>query len=265
MAGIRAGVQRAALLDTLRPVAAPTVALVIAPAGYGKTTLLAQVAAATGRKPFASLTIGEHDNDPRQLVAALGAALGIEVTSAKSLAAAIAGAGALDLSIDDLHLLSSERSLDVLLTVAANLPPRSRLLLAGRTRPPDSLVAALSGGRTIELGREDLRMSESEAGALLRSAGVDFPDDELPGLVQRLEGWPAGLYLAALVVKTDGSAVTTFDGSDRFVVEYFREECLSTFDGDDVRFLERVAALDQLSGALCDTALRVSGSASVMR
>ena len=57
MAGIRAGVQRAALLDTLRPVAAPTVALVIAPAGYGKTTLLAQVAA-TGRKLFASLTIG---------------------------------------------------------------------------------------------------------------------------------------------------------------------------------------------------------------
>ena len=64
MAGIRAGVQRAALLDTLRPVAAPTVALVTAPAGYGKTTLLAQVAAATGRKPFASLAIGEHDNDP---------------------------------------------------------------------------------------------------------------------------------------------------------------------------------------------------------
>ena len=137
-------------------------------------------------------------------MAALGAALGIEVTSAKSLAAAIAGGGALDLSIDDLHLLSSERSLDVLLTVAANLPPRSRLLLAGRTRPPDSLAAALNGGRTIELGREDLRMSESEAGALLRSTGIDLPGDELPGLVQRLEGWPTGLYLAALVLETDG-------------------------------------------------------------
>src|SRR4029078_10503271 len=185
------------------------------------------VAAATGRKPFASLAIGEHDNDPRQLVAALGAALGIEVTSAKSRARAIAGAGPLDLSIDGLHLLSSERSLDVLLTVAANLPPRSRRLLAGRPRPPDSLVAALSGGRTIELGREDLRMSEREAGALLRSAGIDLPGDEPPDLVQAMEGCPTGLYHTALVLETDGSEAATFDGSDRFVVEYFREECLS--------------------------------------
>ena len=265
MADIRAAVPRAALLDTLRPVPAPTVVLVAAPAGYGKTTLLTQVAAATGRKPFASLTIGEHDNDPRHLVAALGAALGIEATSAKSLARAIAGGGALDLSIDDLHLLSSERSLDVLLALAASLPPRSRLLLAGRTRPPDPLADALNGRRTIELGLEDLRMSEDEAGALLRSAGVDVSDDELPGLVQRMEGWPTGLYLAALVLQTDGNAATTFDGSDRFVVEYFREECLSALDGEDVRFLERVAALDQLSGALCDTALRVSGSATRLK
>lgn len=136
MADIRAAVPRAALIDTLRPVPAPTVVLVAAPAGYGKTTLLTQVAAATHRKPFASLTIGARDNDHRRLVAALGAALGIQATSAKSLAGAIAGGGALDLSIDDLHLLSSERSLDVLLALAASLPPRSRLLLAGRTRPP---------------------------------------------------------------------------------------------------------------------------------
>jgi hypothetical protein len=62
-----------------------SVVLVAAPAGYGKTTLLTQVAAATGRKPFASLTIGEHDNDPRHLVAALGGALGIEATSANTM------------------------------------------------------------------------------------------------------------------------------------------------------------------------------------
>jgi LuxR family maltose regulon positive regulatory protein len=149
--------------------------------------------------------------------------------------------------------------------VAANLPPRSRLLLAGRTRAPDSLIAALNGGRTIELGREDLRMAEREAGALLRSAGIDLPGDELPGLVQRLEGWPTGLYLAALVLETDRSAAKTFDGSDRYVVGYFHEECLSALDGEDVRFLERAAALDQLSGALCDTALRVSGSATRLK
>ncbi len=108
-------------------------------------------------------------------------------------------------------------------------------------------------------------MSEDEAGALLRSAGVDLPDDELPGLVQRMEGCRRGSNLAALALETDGSAATTFDGSDRFVAEYFREECLSALERRGRALSRAVAVLDQLSGALCDSALRVSGSATRLK
>jgi LuxR family maltose regulon positive regulatory protein len=273
-------VPRVALLDALRPAALPTVALLAAPAGYGKTTLLAEIAARSGRRPFAWLTIDEEDNDPGRLVAALRAALvragslddsALELgakpaaRAAQRLAAAVGAGGAVELTLDDLHLLSSERSIGVIQTVAAHLPPRSRLLLAGRAKPPDALGEPREGRRVLELGREDLRMSQDEADVLFRRAGVDVADGELPGVVERMEGWPTGLYLAALVLETDGGAAAAFDGSDRFVTEYFREECLSVLEDEDVRFLERASVLDRLSGALCDRALRVSGSATRLK
>jgi LuxR family transcriptional regulator, maltose regulon positive regulatory protein len=276
-------VPRTALLEALRPAAHPTVALISAPAGYGKTTVLAQVAAGAGRKPFAWLTLDEEDNDPTRLMAALGAALvragsldgemSTEIanpaaftrTAAKRLAAAVGAAGALDLVIDDLHCLRAERSIGVLRTLAAQLPSRSRLLLAGRARPPDALAEPRAGTRILELGSEYLRMSDGEARLLLAGAGVTVPEEELRGLVERMEGWPTGLYLAALVLDSDPAAAGAFDGSDRFVTEYFRDECLSALEEADVGFLERVSVLDRLSGALCDSALRVSGSATRLR
>jgi LuxR family transcriptional regulator, maltose regulon positive regulatory protein len=276
-------VPRTALLETLRAAPPPTVALIAAPAGYGKTTLLAQVAAGAGQKPLAWLTVDEQDDDPRRLVRALGAAL-VEagslaastleelvrsrapaVVAAKRLAAAVAAGGPVGLVIDDLHCLSSERSIEVIRTLAAGLPPRSRLLIAGRAHPPGSLAELDDGARVLDLGHEDLRMSEEEARLLFMRTRVDVPEDDLPGLVERMEGWPTGLYLAALVLETEPGAVGSFDGSDRFVTEYFREECLSGFDDEDVRFLEHASVLERLSGALCDSALRVSGSASRLK
>jgi LuxR family transcriptional regulator, maltose regulon positive regulatory protein len=271
---------RTALIEALRPVALPTLALVAAPAGYGKTTLLAKLAARAGRKPFAWLTLDERDNDPARLVAALGAALvragsldaavldelpRPPAAAAKRLAAAVAAGGAIGLAIDDLHCLESERSIAVLQTLAARLPPRSRLVLAGRTRPPDGLAGPRDGIRVLEIGTAALAMSADEARALFERAGVEVPDEDLPGLVERMEGWPTGLYLAALVLAADPGAAASFDGSDRFVTEYFREECLAALDDADVRFLEHASVLDRLSGALCDRALRVSGSATRLK
>jgi LuxR family maltose regulon positive regulatory protein len=258
-------VPRAALLETLRPVAVPTIALVTAPAGYGKTTLLEQVVATSGRRPFGRLRLGEQDNDPLRLVAALGAALGIEAASTRELAAAIAAGGPIGLAIDDLHVLSSEQSIGVIGRVASSLPARSTLLLAGRAQAPERLRVPRDEARLVELGLENLRMTEAEADALLRRAGVEGLDGELTGLVERLEGWPTGLYLAALALENGGGAASGFDGSDRFVAEYFREECLSTLDEQDVRFLEQASVLDRLSGSLCDTALRASRSATRLK
>jgi LuxR family transcriptional regulator, maltose regulon positive regulatory protein len=276
-------VPRTALLEALRPVAHPTVALVAAPAGYGKTTLLAQVAAGAGRKQFAWLTLDEQDNDPNRLVAALAAALVragsldearlVEISTpraparatAKKLAAAVGEGGAFGLAIDDLHCLRTERSIGVIQTFAAQLPPRSRLLIAGRTLPPDALAEPRDGTRIVELGREELRMSDDEASVLFGRAGVAVSDEELRALVERLEGWPTGLYLAALVLENDPAAVGAFDGSDRFVTEYFREECLAALEEEEVAFLRRASVLDRLSGGLCDSALRGSGSATRLK
>jgi LuxR family maltose regulon positive regulatory protein len=273
-------VSRAALLEALRPAALATVALIGAPAGYGKTTLLAEVAADARRRPFAWLTVDEQDNDPARLLAALAAALvkngGVGGTAldrlgkprtslpvaVRRLGAALSEAGPIGLAVDDVHLLTSERSIAVLETVATQLPPRSRLLLASRNRLPDALAVPRDGARLIELGREDLRMSEDEARLLFKGAGLDIADDAALALAERMEGWPTGLFLAALVLESDGEALSSFDGSDRFVRDYFREECLSRLENENVRFLERASVLDRLSGTLCDYAVRVSGSAT---
>jgi LuxR family maltose regulon positive regulatory protein len=266
-------------MEALRPGALATVGLIAAPAGYGKTTLLAEVAADARRTPFAWLTVEEQDNDPVRLVTALAAALARNgaidagslgrfqkkaspAAASKRLVAALSDAGPIGLAVDDLHLLTSERSVAVLEAVAQHLPPRSRLLLASRKRLPDVLAAPHDGLRLIELGPEDLRMSESEAGLLFKAAGLDLTEEAVRALTERMEGWPTGLYLAALVLETDAGAASTFDGSDRYVRDYFREECLSRLEDDEVVFLERASMLDRLTGALCDHALRVSGSAT---
>jgi LuxR family transcriptional regulator, maltose regulon positive regulatory protein len=276
-------VSRAALIEALRPAALATVALIGAPAGYGKTTLLAEVAADARGKPFSWLTVDERDNNPARLVAALVAALvkdgGLDGTAldglgkprtsltaaVKRLGAALSEAGPIGLAVDDLHLLTSERSMAVLETVVRHLPPRSRLLLASRNRLPDTLAVPRDGARLIELGREDLRMSEDEAMIIFKAARLDIAEDAVVALVERMEGWPTGLYLAALVLETHGEALSSFDGSDRFVRDYFREECLLRLEDEDVGFLERASVLDGLSGALCDYALRVSGSATRLK
>jgi LuxR family transcriptional regulator, maltose regulon positive regulatory protein len=276
-------VSRTALLEFLRPTALATVALIGAPAGYGKTTLLAEVAAGAQRRPFAWLTAEEQDNDPARLIAALSSALvkvgGVDradfeglgkprtslAAATKRLGTALSQAGPIELAVDDLHLLTSERSITVLETVATHLPPRSRLLLASRNRLPDALAVPRDGARLIELGREDLRMSEDEAKLLFKGAGLDIAEEGVLALLERMEGWPTGLYLAALVLQTDGEALSSFDGSDRFVRDYFREECLSRLEDEDVGFLERASVLNRLSGALCDHALRVSGSATRLK
>src|SRR5262249_7292091 len=156
---------------------------------------------------------------------------------------ALSEAGPIGLAVDDVHLLRSERSVAVLEAVGQHLPPRSRLLLASRTQLPDALAAPRDGVRLIELGPEDLRMSEGEAGLLLRAAGLDLTGDAVRALTERMEGWPTGLYLAALVLEADGNALSTFDGSDRFVRDYFRAECLSRLDDEDAAFLERASVL----------------------
>jgi LuxR family transcriptional regulator, maltose regulon positive regulatory protein len=277
---------RTALLDRLQASSGTPVVTVIAPAGYGKTTVLAQWAERDPR-PFAWLSLDQHDNDPAVLLAYLAAALdrvepidpamfdalaapGAPIASAlvPRLGSALAAAALpVVLVLDDAHLLQNWECLDAVAALAEHLPPRSQLVVASRAELPPPLARLRDDGRTEEIGAQELAMDRREASLLLRAAAVELSDDEVDELVRRTEGWPVALYLAALSAKPgqggDGAAVA-FAGDDRFLVEYLQSVLLARLPQRLVSFLTRTAVLDQLSAPLCDAVLGRSGSGRVL-
>ncbi|HEY1597860.1 MAG TPA: LuxR C-terminal-related transcriptional regulator, partial [Thermoleophilaceae bacterium] len=112
---------------------------------------------------------------------------------------------------------------------------------------------------------EDLRMGEDEARRLLDATPVDFSDDDIAELVRRTEGWPAGLYLAALSAGANGHGdAGALTGNDPFVVDFLRSEFLAYLPADELEFLTRTSMLDELSGPLCDAVLATGGSAAML-
>ena len=108
-------------------------------------------------------------------------------------------------------------------------------------------------------------MTRTEASELLKGAGVELPESRTDELVQRTEGWPAGLYLAALAMR-DGSPAEgfTFTGDDRLMGDYLRSELLTRVSSSQASFFMRTSVLDRMSGPLCDAVLGGKGSARVL-
>ena len=278
---IRAGViPRPQLLARLRAArAVPTVA-VVAPAGYGKTTLLALWAEADDR-PFAWLSLDPHDNDPIVLLTHLAVALdrisrlpaetfdalrsaGVSVpaTLVPRLGSALSQLPhSLVLVVDDVHHLRDGASLDALVALVGHVRGTTQIALAGRGMPVP-LARQRAQGRAIEIGVESLTFTEDGARSLLRAAGIDLADEEIGRLARRTEGWAAGLYLAALsrpgTRPSHGMAEP--GGDDRLVAEYLQSELLSRLSPRDLSFLTRTSVLDRLCGAMCDAVLEESGS-----
>jgi LuxR family maltose regulon positive regulatory protein len=113
----------------------------------------------------------------------------------------------------------------------------------------------------------DLRLHEQEAGVLLKDAGVDLDPAGVADLTGRTEGWPAGLYLAALALQAGAPGpahAEAFTGEDRFVSEYFRYELLSRLPETEARFLMHTSVLDRMCGGLCDAVLQTTRSATTL-
>ena len=200
------------------------VVFVSAGPGWGKTTLLAQWAAQSQR-PFAWVSVDENDNDPIVLLTYVATALdrvspldpsvfealaspgaSIEGTVVPRLGAALATIDEpLVLVLDDLHLLENQPCLDAIAALARHVPEGSQLVLSARGQPALPLGALRARGLELEIGPDDLRMDEAEARQLLRAAGLDLPDAEVAELTEHTEGWPAGLYLAALSARASGA------------------------------------------------------------
>lgn len=274
----RGMVVRASLVRELLAVEAP-VTTVIAPPGYGKTTLLAQWAAAQGQR-LVWLSVDDSDNDARVLLTYLAAGLDRVEPIGPGVFEAIGShrplltiltrlLNALDgmrqpvaIAIDQAECLTDAVFLDTLGEIAIRLPPTARLVLASRETLPTARLRVQR--RLTELGVNDLALDLDEAMALLEAVDVRLAADEVTDLIGRTEGWPAGLYLAALAIRAGvppADALERLSGSDRYLGDYLRSELLDRIAPDEVEFLTRTSILDRLSGPLCDATLGTTGSA----
>jgi LuxR family maltose regulon positive regulatory protein len=282
-------VPRTVLVQRLLDSQTAPVICVVAPPGYGKTTVLAQWARRKGGR-VGWVTVDRRDNDPVVLLTYLAVAVdrvepidqevfgvlavpGASVvgTVLPRLAAAVAAlTQPVALVVDNVEALDNPPCLDAIVELAAQLPEGSQLALAGRTTP--RLPVALLGapGRVVAIGVDELKMDQREALALLQGAGVRLADAEAIQLLRQAEGWPVGLYLAALARKagpaggSQGDAGVGFSGDDRFMADYLWGELLSNLPEPTVSFLTRTAVLDRMCGPLCDAVLDTSGSAALL-
>ncbi|HEY7206713.1 MAG TPA: AAA family ATPase [Gaiellaceae bacterium] len=267
-------VSRAPLVNRLRATSSFPYLTVVAPAGYGKTTLLAQWAARDDR-PFAWVTVDDHDNDATVFLAGVAAALAriadADAAALETLPALTAELAALEqplvVVLDDAHLLYSRASLELVSAVADHLPDRSLLALAGRVAPRLPIARLRSSGRVLELGVDALALSVREADRLLRDAGVELEQPEVERLAAVTEGWPVGLYLAALARRDAESRDVRpaeeprFGGDHRYVADYLRDEYLSQLTPQQLVFLRRTSILERMSAPLCDAVLDRTDSA----
>jgi LuxR family maltose regulon positive regulatory protein len=263
--------------------------LVCAPAGFGKTSLLAGWAHATGR-PVAWLGLDAGDNDParfwRYVVAALDRAapgiaerleplLGPPGRSFDGLVTALVnelvgqpGRDEVLLVLDDYHVIDSGPVHESVAFLLENLPPGLLVAVSSRADPPLPLARLRARGQLAELRAAELRFTIEEAAALLGTeAGPVLPDTAVAALTARTEGWAAGLQLAALSLRgrTDTAEfVAAFSGSHRFVLDYLADEVLDGQPGPVRAFLLETSVLERLSGGLCDAVTGRSGSQAML-
>jgi LuxR family maltose regulon positive regulatory protein len=259
---------------------------VIAPAGYGKTTILARWAEADPR-PFAWVALDSRDGDPVVLLRYVAGAMHRLEPLPPEVFEALSGAGGSGwtkrvarlgnalaarehpfvLALDDLHTVPNSSCSDALAELARSIPAGSKIALATREEPALPLGRWRSQGWVQEIGPEDLRFDGGEAGELLRAAGIELDEDDVHELTQRTEGWAAGLYLAALSMQAgtpNPASSEDFTGDDRFVTDYFRAELMSRLPVAETRFLKQTSVLERMCGDLCDSVVESTGSAGVL-
>lgn len=275
----RSSLERLALDDS-RPVVS-----VVAPPGYGKTTLLSQWAARSGRA-LAWVSVDEGDNDPRVLLTYIAAALDAVEPIGERVFDVLASPGGsapgsvarrlvwafssmtspVALVLDDVDALENPECRAAVSMLADHVPGGSQLVLAGRDAPPLPIARLRAEGKITEIGPHDLTLTPEEASSLLRGAGADVREDEGAELYRRTEGWPAGLSLAALYLQEDGPAgnAACFGGDDQLVSQYIESEFLARISWRQREFAIRTAVLERMSGPLCDAMLGWHGSTATL-
>ena len=286
-------ISRTPLLDILFEGDSRKVTLLSAPAGWGKTTLLAQWVESSGGNAgeglrFGWLSLDSSDNDPmwfwtyvicalREASPGVGCrALELLDMGANTVEAVLPTlmnelavvADRIVLIVDDYHLVINPDVHEQMTLFISRMPANLRLVLATRSDPLLPLARLRATGELLELRTDDLRFAAGEAERLFNGVlALELSDTDIELLHQRTEGWAAGLYLAALSLakRTDSTAlIRTFAGDNRHIVDYLMAEVLDRQPPQLRSFMLRTSILRRLSGALCDAVLQETDSASVL-
>jgi len=279
-------VPRSHLLEKLAQGQNKPLTLVSAPAGYGKTTLLAEwintLQKVDAPKPWAIcwISLDAGDNDPTRFLAYLTAALekvdldlSAEtqeiIRSSKSiypntpLAMLLNDLQDLDQSVllvlDDYQFINNPAIHDGITFLLEHLPDNVHLVIATRSDPPIPLSRLRARGQLSEIRVKDLRFKNAEATSFLNQVfGLDLTQEQVSKLENRTEGWAAGLQLAAVSMQGGQDIpkfIEAFSGSHRFIMDYLAEEALSRQPTEIQRYLLLTSILERLNDSLCDFVL----------
>lgn len=284
-------VPRQRLSDVLGAARGTRLCVVVAPAGWGKTTLLAQWATDPGQRPCTAwVSLDRSDDEPvRFWTYVLTSLHGVDPEAAGPALAALsapgvdpvtvalprlvndlaASCGRYVLVLDDVHVLHDRRVWEGLEFLLAYLPASLRLVMAGREDPALPLARLRARGELTEVRAADLRFTVQESGDVIAAVGgVGLRPATLTELWHRTEGWAVGLQLAALSLRGSDrpeSTVARLRGDDRHVLDYFSAEVLARMEPGQRDLLVRGSVLERLSGPLCDAVLGRTGSAGVLQ
>jgi len=266
--------------------------LLAAPAGFGKTTLLAQACGAPGAEladspaprspqpPSAWVSLDAGDNDPTRFWSYACAALDALMPGVAESALALlqspqpppietllpgllneVSARATDcvLVLDDYHVIEAAAIHDGLTFLLSHVPPTLHLVIASRADPPLPLARLRARGELTELRAAELRFTPEEAASFLTAVmGLPLSPAEVAALETRTEGWIAGLQLAALSMRERhdrAGFIRAFTGSTRFVVDYLADEVFARQPLHIQSFLLQTAILERMCGSLCDAVM----------
>jgi LuxR family maltose regulon positive regulatory protein len=261
---------------------------VSAPAGYGKTTLLAQWATEDRLSTrFVWVSLDAGDADPVRLWSHVIRGLQAVDTTVgdtsldelrggpgavisgvvPALADDLGEAPELVLVLEDWHACSSPVNDQALDLFVSQVPPAVQVVVTTRSDPRLPLARLRAHDELLEVRADQLRLSDAEAAELFARADIGLDPDDARRLNDRTEGWVTGLYLALiLVLEHDDRAafVGSFSGESRNVLDYLASDVLETLLPEQRRFLLRTSILERLSGPLCDATLDVTGSSVVL-
>lgn len=281
----RPTVERKRLLAILAAHREQRVVLISAPAGFGKTVLAAQLIDSDPR-PSCWLALEEGDNDPVVLsgdvLDVLGALRPITARISKELQSPhpriskvvlpllseqLSDSEPFILVLDDVGLVKQPDSLAILSCLVDHAPPGSQVVLVTRSEAEISVARLRAAGEVIDLETEDLAFDVSETRDLLTASGVDANDEQVDEILDRTEGWAAGIALAILPrtgqVLEAGHAVTPIAARDE-VAAYLIEEAVESQSPQVRSFLLASSLLRRMSASLCDAALQIANSAEIL-